>query len=135
MKALKLIFGTAILFAMNSCIPDGTIESLEGSWSCQETSTIFMKNLKGTTVFPVYIAQDVEDDNTYYINNFYQLGDGVDVKIKVSGYSLILESQTVDGIKFEGTGTIDTSYEEINLTYTADDGGGVIDHVQADYTR
>jgi hypothetical protein len=135
MKSLKVIIGAALLLMFTGCIPDGTEETLEGSWSCMETSTIFMENLKGTTIYPVYFAQDVVDDNTYYIDNFYQLGDGVDVKIKVSGHSLILEPQTVDGIRFEGTGTIDTSYELITFSYTADDDGGEIDHVQSEYTR
>ena len=123
------------VFLVNSCIPDNNVQTLEGYWSCEETSEIYMKSMKGTTTYPVYFALDIVDDYTYYLDNFYQLGEGLDVKIKVSGNSIILEPQTVDGIKFEGLGSIDTSYELINLSYTADDGGGQVDHVTAKYTR
>ncbi len=119
---------------MTSCIPD-EINTLEGSWSCQETSQIYMENMKGTSIYPVYFAQDINDGNTYYIDNFYQLGSGIEVKVKLSGSILTLEKQTVDDIEFEGDGTVNSSYELINFSYTADDGGGMVDHVQATYTR
>ena len=136
MKASRILISlTVILGFLNSCIPDNNDVTLEGSWSCEETSEIYMMGLKGTSIYPVYFAQDAEDVNTYYIDNFYQLGDGVNVKVKVSGVSLVLEKQTVDGINFDGRGTIDTSFELINLSYTADDGGGEIDHVEAVFSR
>jgi hypothetical protein len=123
------------LLILASCIPETNIESLEGSWNCEETSDIYIQGLKGTSTYPVYIAQDAEDDNTYYIDNFYQLGEGVQVKIKLSGISIMLGKQTVDGIEFQGTGTVNSSRDVINLSYTADDGGGQVDHVQAEYSR
>lgn len=136
MKSVRIIILLPVIIAfLNSCILDNNVETLEGSWSCKETSEIYMMGFKGTSIYPVYFALDAEDDNTYYIDNFYQLGDGVSVKIKVSGVSLVLEKQSVDGINFEGRGIIDTSFELINLTYTADDGGGEIDHVEAEYSR
>ena len=124
-----------ICVSMSSCMPESNNDNLEGSWTCQETSDIYMEGLKGTSTYPVYIAQDAEDDNTYYIDNFYQLGDGVQVKIKLSGISIMLSRQTADGIEFQGTGTVNSARDMINLSYTADDGGGEIDHVQAEYSR
>lgn len=133
----SLLFG--ILLGMNSCIPESGSDTLEGNWTCEETSEIFLKSnkgLKGTSIFPVYIAQDATYDNIYYIDNFYQLGSGVQVKIKVSGgNTVIIESQKIQGINIEGSGTIGFSYNTINLIYTADDGGGEVDHVTATYTR
>ncbi len=134
---LSLIFG--VLVCLNSCVPVSESQSLEGEWSCHETSEIFLesqKATKGTSIFPVYFAQDVANDNKYYIDNFYQLGDGTQVSILISGErSITIETQTVSGIEFSGSGTIDASFNSIDLTYTADDGGGEIDHVVATYTR
>jgi len=135
MKPKSICILLIVVSLLFGCVPDGQIETLEGTWSCQETSTIFMKNLKGTSIYPVYIAQDIEDDNVYYIDNFYQLGDGIEVEIKISAGELTLEKQSVDGIEFEGSGTVNPSYDIVNLNYTADDGGGQIDQVTAKYTR
>ena len=122
-----------------SCDFEMVDQTLEGQWSCTETSEIFMENetrFKGTTTFPVYIAQDATYDNQYYIDNFYQLGSGVQVEIMVSGGTTItIQSQKVSGITFSGSGTVNAAGNRINLTYTADDGGGEVDHVTSEYTR
>lgn len=135
MKPKVFISLLLLIPLMNSCVPDGEIETLEGSWRCQETSEIYENSMKGTSIFPVYFAQDVENDNIYYIDNFYQLGTDVEVKVKFSNGELILEKQTVDGIEFVGSGVVNTSYDLINFNYTADDKGGEVDHVTAVYTR
>ncbi len=124
---------------MTSCIPIEIDQNLEGEWTCTETSTIFKNkpvDFKGTTIFPVYIAQDATYDNKYYIDNFYQLGTGVQATIKVSGgYTITIESQVVNGIVFSGSGVISSDYNTINISYTADDGGGEVDQVTAEYSR
>ena len=133
---IKAIWISLILCTLfTSCELDTDINTLEGSWLCTETSEIFKSGLKGTSIYPVYIARDTADENVYYFDNFYQLGDAVLVKAMVSGRSITIEKQTVDGIEFVGSGTVNASYDEINLSYTADDGGGEIDHVQASYSR
>jgi len=139
MKRLQLILICGMFVGLSSCIPDSGSQSLEGEWSCQETSEIFMEGIKGTlgtSIFPVYIAQDATYDNKYYIDNFYQLGDGVQVTIMVSGgRTITIETQTVNGIEFSGSGVVSFDYNSIDLNYTADDGGGEIDHVTSEYTK
>jgi len=135
MKPKAIFILLAMIPFLSGCIPDGQIETLEGSWSCHETSIIYMNNLKGTSIYPVYFAQDVVNDNVYYIDNFYQLGNEIEAKVSLSAGVLTLEKQTVDGIVFEGTGTVNSSYTLINFSYTADDGGGQIDQVTAEYSR
>jgi hypothetical protein len=129
----------AITLTMGSCILDPVDQSLEGEWSCTETSEIFLKSnsdLKGTSTFPVYIAQDATNSNKYYIDNFYQLGSGNQVEIVVSfGNTITISTQTINGIEFSGSGTINSAYDLVSLTYTADDGGGEVDHVTAEYSR
>lgn len=124
-----------LMFSMGGCLPEDEPNTLEGSWSCTETSTIFMNIMKGTSIYPVYIAQDILDDNTYYIDNFYQLGEGYEVKVVLNGNTITLARQTVDDIVFEGTGIVNPDFDVINLTYTADDGGGQTDQVTAEYSR
>ena len=124
-----------LMLTLGGCILEGEPKTLEGSWSCTETSKIFMDPLKGTSIYPVYIAQDISDDNTYYIDNFYQLGEGYEVIVKLSGNTITLEQQTVDGIVFEGSGIVNTGFDVVNLSYTANDGGGQIDQVTAEYSR
>lgn len=138
MKALKIIAVVGIFFCMNSCITEGDSPSLEGNWTCQETSEIYqeaMKAIKGTTIFPIYIAQDISNSNKYYIDNFYQLGEEIQVTIQVLGRTITITNQKVSGFDFEGSGTISADYNTIDLTFTADDGGGQIDHVTSQYTR
>ena len=124
-----------LMFSLDGCFLEGEPGSLEGSWTCTETSKIFMKSLKGTSIYPVYIAQDFVDDNTYYIDNFYQLGEGYQVKIRLNNNTITIEKQSVDDIVFEGSGTVNPGFDNIKISYTADDGGGEIDQVTAEYSR
>lgn len=134
-----LICLSGIMLMLTSCIFEPVDQNLEGNWICTETSEIFLKGMHdaaGTSVFPVYIAQDATYDNQYYIQNFYQLGNSVQVKIMVSGGSTVtIETQTAGGVEFSGSGTISVSYDRITLNYTADDGGGELDQVEAEFVR
>jgi hypothetical protein len=132
-KTLALAMGmTLILFG---CVLETGNPNLAGSWSCHETSQIFLKGSKGTSIYQVTFERDAVDQDQYRIDNFYKLGNGIQVSVLKDGYSLILPKQSVDGFVFEGAGTMNETYDLINMTYTADDGGGVVDHVTAEYSR
>jgi hypothetical protein len=138
MKKVSLFTVLITLFLLQSCIPLDDVKSLEGEWTCTETSKIFMKStlgLKGTSVFPVYITEDMLSPNTYYVDNFYQLGTGTQGKITVSGSIVTVPSQIINGIEVVGSGTVSADYNTILITYTADDGGGEVDEVEAEYKR
>ncbi|MFA6482437.1 MAG: hypothetical protein WCW62_07670, partial [Bacteroidales bacterium] len=100
-----------------------------------ETSQIFLKTTKGTSVYEVTFIRDAVNPESYRIDNIYKLGTGIKVSVIKNGYSITLPKQSVDGFVFEGAGTINETYDLINMTYTADDGGGQVDHVTAEYSR
>jgi len=130
-------YGTAmmtILF-MTSCVLEEGDPDLSGSWTCTETSEIFLKSTKGTSTFQVNFENDISIQDKYYIDNFYNLGNGNRVTIIKSGYTISIPKQTVDGFVFEGSGELNDTYDMIYMTYTADDGGGEVDHVTAEYAR
>ncbi len=147
MKNTRLLLIGLVVIVLTACFPETTGTTLEGEWSCEETSEIYMqgeqgvqgelgmKGMMGTTVFPVYIAQDAMNANKYYIDNFYNMGSGSQVTVTLLGRSLNISTQKVQGIDFVGSGTVSADENTIELAYTADDGGGDIDHVTAIYTR
>ncbi len=125
----------ALIPMLSGCIPETGDPNLTGTWSCHETSQIFLKGSKGTSIYDVTFSRDASITDKYYIDNFYKLGNGVKVSVVKDGYTITMPKQTVDGFLFEGSGTINETYELINMTYTADDGGGQVDHVTAEYSR
>lgn len=132
-KNSGLVLAICLLFA--GCVPEVGNPNLAGTWSCTETSQIFLKTTKGTSIYQVTLERDAVNTDKYYIDNFYKLGNGVKVSVIKSGYTITLPKQSVDGFVFEGSGTINDTFDLINLSYTADDGGGTIDHVTAEYSR
>ena len=136
MRRVSMVLTSLLmLFLLQSCIPDEGNPDLSGSWTCTETSEIFMKTLKGTSVYPVRFIGDVNNPDRYQIENFYKLGNGVKVMVEVSGYTITIPRQTAGGFEFVGQGSISGNYALIELEYTADDSGGEIDHVTATYAR
>ena len=135
MKARNSLILIVFLLGFAGCVFEPIDVSLEGSWQCEETSEIYMKALKGTSIFPVYIAQDAMSDSKYYVDNFYNMGSGSDISFTIIGRSISISKQSVSGIEFEGSAILSSDNNTIEFTYTADDGGGVVDHVTATYTR
>lgn len=136
MKKTKIPgFILAICLFFLSCDPQVGNPNLAGTWSCSETSQIFLKGTKGTSIYQVTFQRDAVNTDKYTISNIYKLGDRVSVSVIKDGYSITLPKQSVDGFIFEGTGTINDTFDLINLSYTADDGGGTVDHVTAEYSR
>jgi len=138
-KSFQLLLGLLIVTAvMNSCeIADElaggnpTVAKLEGEWTCDENSEIYKSTL---SVYSVAISPDPDDENGIIIDNFY--GINAAVYATVSGMTLVIGQQTAEGgYDISGSGIISSNFEEINWTYTVDDGSGVIDHVTAVYTK
>lgn len=130
-------YGTAFMtiLLMTSCVFEEGDPDLSGSWTCTETSEIFLKSTKGTSIYQVTFEKDASIQDKYYIDNFYKLGSGVHVSVLKSGYTVSLPKQSVNGFVFEGSGELNDTYDMIYMTYTADDGGGEVDHVTAEYAR
>ena len=138
MKAHKLFLALVILAlptVFQSCEPVEGNPNLSGTWTCKETSQIFMKRATLTSTFTVTFIRDAVNPDQYYIQNFYKLGDQVKVSVLKDGYTITIPQQSVDGFVFAGSGSINENYTLINMTYTADDGGGQVDNVVAEMSR
>ena len=135
MKIIRTLVILLIGISLSGCVLEEGNPNLAGTWTCRETSEIYMKMLKGTSVYQVTFERDAVNADKYYIDNFYKLGNGVRVAIIKSGYVIDLPKQSVNGFVFEGSGEVDETFNIIQLNYTADDGGGEIDHVTAEYSR
>lgn len=108
-----------------------TVAKLEGEWTCDEKSEVFKATEE---VYTVTLSADANNASGVIIDNFYGLN--ASAKATVTGMSLNIPSQNVEGgFTVSGSGTISSSYEKINLTYTVDDGSGTVDHVTAVYTK
>jgi hypothetical protein len=138
MKALKPLIASVLLLLpalFQCCEPVEGDPNLAGAWNCKETSQIFMKRANLTSTFTVTFVRDAVNTNQYHIKNFYRLGDQVTVTVLKDGYTITIPKQSVDGFLFEGSGSLNDDYTLINMTYTADDGGGQVDHVAAEMSR
>ncbi len=131
----KLAF--ACLFVLFSGVVLNSCESLEeygpdsiyDTWYCVENSELF-----GQTSFYVDLSKHPSEDGKIILDNFYNLGLGKEVIANLSGLSISIPSQVVDGNTIAGSGTIASDYKTINFTYTVDDGGDV-DNVAAQFKR
>ncbi len=99
------------------------------TWRCEETSEIF-----GKSAYLVDISKSLSDSSTIILDNFYNLGFGVEVVAGLNGYNINIQSRIVDGNTISGNGIIAGNYRSINFDYTVDDRGGKIDNVTAIFT-
>ena len=110
------------------------ISKLEGQWKCDENSQNFKKSTM--SIYYVYISSHPGDSTRVLISNFYQLGDNVEASARLSGQTLILDSQNLPGDFriVSGSGSISSSFKTITWNYKVDDGSGDVDNVTATYT-
>ena len=100
-----------------------------GDWNAQFNSTEF-----STQTYTVSISKVDDNPDQVRISGFYNM-DGVhSVVANVSDNDIVIGSQTVNNITFEGTGNSNADYSTINLTYTAFDGAET-DNVTAIYGK
>ncbi|MFA6484019.1 MAG: hypothetical protein WCW62_15675, partial [Bacteroidales bacterium] len=64
----------AVCLLLGSCAPETGNPDLAGTWSCTETSQIFLKTTKGTSVYEVTFIRDAVNPESYRIDNIYKLG-------------------------------------------------------------
>jgi len=107
-------------------------QKLEGSWQCDETSTIFKST---EDIYSIYISPSETDSTRIFISNFYQLGNDVEATALVNGYTMTIPTQLIAGdYEVRGSGSISSNLKEISLSYYVDDGSGQEDEVEAVYT-
>ena len=108
-------------------------DSLVDTWKVTEESSP-LKSEQGA--YWVEIEKHPDKQDMVLIYFFHGLGDDVYAEASLSGSTLTLGSQVLQGgWTIQGSGEIQNRWNEINWTYTADDGSGVIYQVTAVYTR
>ncbi|MDQ3190726.1 MAG: hypothetical protein M3Q58_03955 [Bacteroidota bacterium] len=122
------------LFFITSCAPEEddvvfTPEEVVGTYSCAEKSEIYNQSN-----YEVKVTKSTSGSDQIVIENFYQLGMGTFVKVNIIGSDLVVPQQVVNDIKISGDGII-VNENRMNLNYTADDGGGVVDVVSGGLSK
>jgi hypothetical protein len=135
MNKYLLLLASVLLIIAVSCEPEDPDditedprEKIENTWRCDENSQVF-----STTTYTVDVKIDAASDNDVLIYKFYNLGSDKFLHATLSGTSLSITNQTIDGNVVNGNGLILNNYKKIQWTYYVDDGSGVIDTVTADY--
>jgi len=105
-------------------------DSIYDTWYCVETSVDFKE-----THYYVDLSKHPSEEGKIIIDNFYDLGYGLEVTANLAGLTITIPAQIVDGNSISGTGKISANYKTIDFTYNVDDGGGTIDHVTAVYSK
>ena len=104
-------------------------DNITGTWKCQEVD-----QSNKTINFEAVISKHVTDSAKIWVDNFSGLGRGIKVSVGMGGHLLTIPKQTVDGNTISGSGSISSSYNQIDWTYSLDDGGGK-ENYTANYTR
>ncbi len=132
MKRIVVLTVSVILlvFFFNSCEPENlsNAESIEGVYTCTETYIYNDTQKQSETSFKVQLVVSPNDINEIFIYNFSNLGESVNTNLYatalVDGNSLIIGTQTIDGHKINGSGTISSNKNRIDVHHTDDFGTG-----------
>jgi len=127
---ILFISGLFVLLSACEALEDLGPDSIYDTWYCVEISEIYNE-----TNYYVDLSKHPTEEGKIIIDNFYNLGYGIELTANLSGLSISIPSQVVDGNTISGSGSITSGYKTIDFTYTVNDGGGVIDHVTAEYTK
>jgi hypothetical protein len=100
--------------------------AFRGTWYISETST--------QTGLATYNLTISDSTNASFIQFAYLYGYHTKIRATVSGSSLTIPSQTVEGNSVSGTGVL-TNANQINMSYWVNQGGGSIDTLTAVLTK
>jgi len=121
---------TLLLF--NSCDqtgPSGDFSSIEGIYTCQESSSH-----AGVRNYLVEIDQVKDAENLYIISNFHNKGENEFLFAELRQDTLFISYQPISDISVNGKGPVDPDFRSIRLSYVTDDGITILDYY-ASYTR
>ena len=137
MKITAVLVMLAILaYSCETLLGPDTVsdrDRLVDTWKVTETSSP-LKSAQGA--YWVEIEKHPDRQDMILIYSFHGLGDNVYAEAVLSGRTLTLENQTLEGgWVVQGSGVVQNSWDEIIWTYTVDDGSGILEKVEAVYTR
>jgi len=120
-----------LLTLMFSC-KDKDYSGITGVWLVEEVG-----ELTPFRRYNVSIRKHDTIDSVYVINNFCNSGDYNETNFEVNGFNITIYGQQIDYLYlYEGSGTIQTDYKQINFTYRISNSRtGVIENFTAQYRR
>jgi len=137
MKKCTFLVGLFMIsISFSSCdevldlLSDDPRDAFVGEWSVSENNS-----LKSTEFYSVTIEKSSNDSTRVYISNFYAIGNTSSVEATVSGGTITVSNQTVEGFTIEGSGDISINDNGIDWNYTVNHNNGFIDYVTATYTK
>lgn len=132
MMIRKLSLLSILFISLHSCVeepdPTNAREDFLGNWTCNEYEGDFAPQTYDVEFYAI------GSGSTVGIRGLYGQGVNFVIEGEVNGQSVFISTQTVGGITIAGSGTLSNSYDRIEMTFSADDGGGV-DNVKATLLR
>jgi hypothetical protein len=104
-------------------------DNIVGTWNVKEYSETFKEQN-----YTINISKDALDTKKIKISNFFNLGNSYSVSAQISNLTITIPNQKVKNNDVtNGSGTITSSYQDIDLEYYMDFGSGP-EKVSAQYT-
>ncbi len=96
------------------------VEKFLGTWKCEEEGT----ETGSGWVYDVTIIRNPDNSSEILIRNFYLQGDNEKARALITGNTLTIPNQRIcdDTMEIQGSGSYDTSKDEIYLNYSTNDG-------------
>jgi hypothetical protein len=134
----RTTFATGILLLslalLPACAPEETPDPADerdkfvDGWNVAENSS-----LAGASNYVVLISKSTTNSSEVLLENFYDLGNQHKARMSVSGNTLTIPQQTLNGNQLSGSGTL-SGNNTFTLTYTVNN-GTTIDNCTATCTR
>lgn len=132
LKRLTRILGLAVFLFLVACEEDPiNVDDRTqwlGAWVCNETSGDFAPQSYTITVYEGIQLDEIT------ITGLHNEGTSWTIDANVYNRQLQIPSQTVNGLTISGSGSINSAGEQVNMTFTFNDGTGA-DNVVAYWTR
>ncbi len=113
----SLILLLAISFsACDDLVNDDSSNPLVGTWSVSESSSEF-----GDQTYQVEITTEMLDPDFVRVYNFFGLGSWSYVTMEQVDQELIIPIQDAEGFRFLGTGNLNESMDQFQLSFTAEE--------------
>ncbi len=117
---IMLFIATIFACSDDDAIPDTGDErdKIVGTWNCSGEDPEF-----GKQTFKSILSKDPVNADRVLISNFHGFQGG-EVYATLSGMTLTVPKQATGGWEVVGKGTVQSGYNEIDWTYTIDEGDG-----------
>jgi hypothetical protein len=113
----------------NETGPSGDYTSIEGVYTCQESSPH-----AGLRQYPFEIDKVNDSENLYIIVNFHNKGESEFLYAELDIDTLRITNQVISNIRVDGFGLVDKEFRSIQINYLTDDGTALLDYYSS-YSR